>query len=205
MNSRVSLTAASLPLAGAVNFSSPSTVTFTVLHYTRDIYVDRLLCARALSSGQTYNQKCFRCGKYAHAALRISASLQSLSWVKECGNCVYASCQLGRYLRSMISNTQNKQASAQQHSRTAFNCSAAFDLSGRIQGAPCMARLRQYRTHTIIAKHIIKEAHMRSGSAGRPNMYRGLLISPDALRISTYRSPPCRHENPHQESGIQTQ
>lgn len=33
--------------------------------------------------------------------------------------------------------------------------------------------------------------HMRSGRAGRPSMYRGLLIKPEAFLISTYSSPPC--------------
>ena len=35
---------------------------------------------------------------------------------------------------------------------------------------------------------------MRSGRAGRPSMYRGLLMSPEAFRISTYNSPPCTQQ-----------
>ena len=51
----------------------------------------------------------------------------------------------------MISDTQNKQASAQQHDYTALYNSAAFDLNERIQSTPCMAHLQQYKTHTILA------------------------------------------------------
>jgi hypothetical protein len=105
----------------------------------------------------------------------------------------------------MVSDTLNKQALAQQHKCTAFYCSAAFDLSDRIEAVPCMAPLQQYKTQVIIAHtYIITEAHMRSGNAGRPNIYRGLLISPDALRISTYSSPPCTYKPKH-KIHIQTQ
>lgn len=112
---------------------------------------------------------------------------------------------VGKRKTNMIINTQTKKASAQQHNRTAFYSSAAFDPSDRIQALPCMARLQKKGQNTYDhCTHNIKEAHMRSGSAGRPNIYRGLLVSPDALRISTYSSPPCTHEpnykHPHPDT-----
>ena len=59
---------------------------------------------------------------------------------------------------------------------------------------PDEARLVQH-IHLSVNMSMGRTTHMRSGRAGRPIMYNGLLISPDALRISTYNKPPCAANN----------
>ena len=68
------------------------------------------------------------------------------------------------------------------------------DRQGDIVNNPFMldGRKQMQQIQTIACD---RGAHIRSGRAGRPIMYKGLLMSPEALRISTYSKPPCTPRN----------